>query len=54
MNEIKFGLQSSNIMMYLTSSTCGVTWAATHPENSNFQCDPRVCQPNTNSFSDIN
>ena len=32
MNEIKFGLQISNIMIYLTSSTWGVTWAPPTPE----------------------
>ena len=31
MNEIKFGLQISNIMIYLASSTWGVTSAQTTP-----------------------
>ena len=41
-------------MIFLTLHIWGGHGAPPHPENWNSKSDPRVCQPNTNSFFDIN
>ena len=56
MHEIKFGLHIGNIMVFFTLHIwgCHAPPPPQNPENWNSKSDPRVGQPNTNSFFDIN
>ena len=53
MHKIKFGLHIGQYYDIFDITHLRGSWGPPTPRNWNSKSDPRVCQPNTNSFFDI-